>query len=162
MCYPSGYWLPARTLQKLDNYPSLICTNQNNAPQQFIPIPIKVVKGSLPPAACSTRNTLATSLMSVHPQLLVPQPITFRLPLPTLIPKEKTKQKSQVQRKSPAKKSKKEEVNLTTIQDNSQVHAYFPLTLARWPIASEHCRWTSDFLSYWPRLASGISKIAGK
>ena len=38
----------------------------------------------------------------------------------------------------------------------------FPLTLARWPMASEHCRQTSDFLSYWPGLASGISKIAEK
>ena len=38
----------------------------------------------------------------------------------------------------------------------------FPLTLARWPMASEHCRRTSDFLSYWPGLASGISKIAEK
>ena len=38
----------------------------------------------------------------------------------------------------------------------------FPLTLARWPMASEHCRWTSDFLSYLPRLASGISKIVEK
>ena len=36
----------------------------------------------------------------------------------------------------------------------------FPLTLAHWPMASEHCRWTSDFLSYWPRLPSGISTIA--
>ena len=38
----------------------------------------------------------------------------------------------------------------------------FPLTLARWPMASEHCWQTSDFLSYWPRLASGISKIVEK
>ena len=38
----------------------------------------------------------------------------------------------------------------------------FPLTLARWPMASEHCRRTSDFLSYWPGLASGISKITEK
>ena len=38
----------------------------------------------------------------------------------------------------------------------------FPLTLARWPMASEHCRRTSDFLSYWPGLDSGISKIAEK
>ena len=36
--------------------------------------------------------------------------------------------------------------------------ADFLLTLARWPMASEHCRRTSDFLSYWPGLASGISK----
>ena len=35
----------------------------------------------------------------------------------------------------------------------------FPLTLARWPMASEHWRWTSDFLSYWPGLPSGISTI---
>ena len=38
----------------------------------------------------------------------------------------------------------------------------FPLTLARWQMASEHCRRTSDFLSYWPGLDSGISKIAEK
>ena len=36
----------------------------------------------------------------------------------------------------------------------------FPLTLARWSMASEHCQQTSDFLSYWPRLPSGISTIA--
>ena len=36
----------------------------------------------------------------------------------------------------------------------------FLLTLARWPMASEHCRRTSDFLSYWPRLPSGTSTIA--
>ena len=35
----------------------------------------------------------------------------------------------------------------------------FPLTLARWPMASEHCWQTSDFLSYWPRMPSGISII---
>ena len=38
----------------------------------------------------------------------------------------------------------------------------FPLTLARWPMASEHCWRTSDFLSYWPGLDSGISTIAEK
>ena len=38
--------------------------------------------------------------------------------------------------------------------------ADFPLTLARWPMASEHWRQTSDILSYWPRLPSGISTIA--
>ena len=38
----------------------------------------------------------------------------------------------------------------------------FPLTLAHWPMASEHCRRTSDFLSYWPGLASGISTITEK
>ena len=38
----------------------------------------------------------------------------------------------------------------------------FPLTLARWPMASELCRRTSDFLSYWPGLACGISKIVEK
>ena len=38
----------------------------------------------------------------------------------------------------------------------------FPLTLARWAMASEHCRRTSDFLSYWPGLPSGISKIREK
>ena len=27
-------------------------------------------------------------------------------------------------------------------------------------MASEHCRWTSDFLSYWPGLDSRISTIA--
>ena len=36
----------------------------------------------------------------------------------------------------------------------------FPLTLARWPMASEHCWRTSDFLSYCPGLPSGISTIA--
>ena len=45
--------------------------------------------------------------------------------------------------------------------DQSKVSAFlaavFPLTLARWPMASEHCWQTSDFLSYWPRSASGIS-----
>ena len=46
--------------------------------------------------------------------------------------------------------------------ENELTGADFPLTLARWPMASEHCRWTSDFLSYWPGLASGISKIAEK
>ena len=35
----------------------------------------------------------------------------------------------------------------------------FLLTLARWPMASEHCQRTSDFLSYWPGLTSGISTI---
>ena len=29
-------------------------------------------------------------------------------------------------------------------------------------MASEHCQQTSDFLSYWPGLASGISTIAEK
>ena len=43
-----------------------------------------------------------------------------------------------------------------------QQHPDFPLTLTRWPMASDHCRRTSDFLSYWPGLASGISKIAEK
>ena len=36
----------------------------------------------------------------------------------------------------------------------------FLLTLARWPMASEHCWRTSDSLSYWPGLASGISTVA--
>ena len=35
----------------------------------------------------------------------------------------------------------------------------FPLTLARWPMASEHWWRTSDFLSYWPGLPSGIPTI---
>ena len=26
-------------------------------------------------------------------------------------------------------------------------------------MASEHCRWTSDFLSYWPGLTSGIQQL---
>ena len=45
---------------------------------------------------------------------------------------------------------------------NKVPYSDFPLTLARWPMASEHCRRTSDFLSYWPGLASGILKIAEK
>ena len=49
------------------------------------------------------------------------------------------------------------EIGLKELQNTD-----FPLTLARWPMASEHCRRTSDFLSYWPGLASGISKIAEK
>ena len=40
--------------------------------------------------------------------------------------------------------------------------AVFPLALARWPIASENYLRTSDFLNYWPSLASGISTIAEK
>ena len=48
----------------------------------------------------------------------------------------------------------------------THLHIYFmtdfPLTLARWPMAGEHCQQTSGFLSYWPRLASGISSIAEK
>ena len=36
------------------------------------------------------------------------------------------------------------------------------LALARWPISSEHCWRTSDFLSYWPGLACGVSTIAKK
>ena len=50
-------------------------------------------------------------------------------------------------------------------QGFKQVNLYiadFPLTLARWPMASEHCWQTSDFLSYWPGLASSISTIAEK
>ena len=44
------------------------------------------------------------------------------------------------------------------LRENKFVNSYadFPLTLAHWPMASEHCRRTSDFLNYWPGLASGV------
>ena len=45
---------------------------------------------------------------------------------------------------------------------SAEVSTDFLLTLADWPMASEHCQWTSDFLSYWPRLASSISTVAEK
>ena len=35
----------------------------------------------------------------------------------------------------------------------------FPLTLAWWPMTSEYYWWTSEFLSYWARLVSGILTI---
>ena len=48
------------------------------------------------------------------------------------------------------------------LKDKVVSHSVFPLALARWPMASENYRQTSDFLNYWPRLASGISIIAEK
>ena len=48
-----------------------------------------------------------------------------------------------------------------TVSEFMHSNSDFPLTLACWPMASEHCWQTSNFLSYWPGLARGISTIAG-